>query len=90
MNTPTTIALMLKNKFCQLYYSLIHITLIFLLLHPMPSTAETKYLSLQDGKTLSRKEFNALKPKLTKLFENAQEDDLEFDSQFSTISQRLQ
>lgn len=48
----------------------------------MSSTAETKYLSLQDGKTLSRKEFNALKPKLAKLFENAQEDDLEFDSQY--------
>ena len=46
---------------------------------PSP-TVKQNYLSLKDGKSLSQKEFNALKPKISKYFEGA-EDDLYFDNQ---------
>lgn len=46
----------------------------------LSASAKQHYLNLKDGQSLSRKEFNALKPKISQYFESA-EDDLDFDNQ---------
>ena len=72
--------MLFKKKLAQFYGWFTSMALIVVLLLPGASAAKTSYLSLKDGKSLSRKEFNALKPKISQYFESA-EDDLDFDNQ---------
>lgn len=48
---------------------LLHIAFVVVLLSPITSIAQISYLSLKDGKVLSRSEFDALKPKISKNFD---------------------